>query len=103
MNNSMRNVNRKTSPKVIGGLTQKKNKWAFTDGYYDTEQPFPVIDRKRLAKGYRHLLKQKDVYDFISILPDWNELSFGLNAIVLAPGSEDTFGYHYAGVVHICA
>jgi hypothetical protein len=99
----MRNVNRKTSPKVIGGLTQKKNKWAFTDGYYDTEQPFPVIDRKRLGKGYRHLLKQKDVYDFISILPDWNELSFGLNAIVLAPGSEDTFGYHYAGVVHICA
>jgi hypothetical protein len=29
--------------------------------------------------------------------------SLGLNAIVLAPGSWETFGYHVPGVVHICA
>jgi len=45
----------------------------------------------------------KDIYDFIGILPDWNELSQGLNAIVLAPGEWDIFGYHRHGVVHICA
>ena len=99
----MRRINRKTSPKVTGGLVQKKNNWAPTADYYNTEQRLPVIDRKRPGKGYRHLLKQKDIHDFISILPDWNELSVGLNGIVLAPGSWDCFGYHVPGVVHICA
>lgn len=99
----MRNVNRKTSPRVIGGLVQKKNNWVLTSDYYNTEQRLPVIDRKRPGKGFRHLLKQKDIHDFISILPDWNELSVGLNAIVLDEGSWEMFGYHVPGVVHICA
>jgi len=71
--------------------------------YYNTASPRPEVIRKRSGKGYRHLLRQKDVYDFIGILPDWNELSQGLNAIVLAPGEWDRFGYHRRGVVHICA
>jgi hypothetical protein len=99
----MRSVNRKTSPRVIGGLVQKKNNWAETADYYDTEQPLPVIDRRRPGKGFRHLLKRKDILDFIGILPEWKELSVGLNAIVLAPGSWDIYGYHLRGVVHICA
>lgn len=99
----MRHLNRKTDPKVIGGLVQKKNNWALTSDYYNTEQTMPVIDRKRPGKGFRHLLKQRDIYDFISILPDWTELSVGLNAIVLAPGNWDVYGYHVRGVVHVCA
>jgi hypothetical protein len=99
----MRHTNRKTSLRVIGGLVQKKNNWTSTSDYYNTEQVMPVIDRKRPGKGFRHLLKQKDIYNFISILPDWKELSVGLNAIVLAPGSWNAFGYHMRGVVHICA
>ena len=99
----MRSVNHKTSPKVIDGLVQKKNNWSATADYYNTEQTLPVIDRQRPGKGYRHLLKQKDIYDFISILPDWNELSIGLNAIVLAPGSWDAWGYHSRGVIEVCA
>lgn len=99
----MRHINRKTDPKVIGGLVQKKNNWALTSDYYNTEQKLPVIDRKRPGKGFRHLLKQKDIYDFIGILPDWAELSVGLNAIVLAPGRWDAFGYHVRGVVHVGA
>ncbi|HRH41762.1 MAG TPA: hypothetical protein PKY82_08975 [Pyrinomonadaceae bacterium] len=99
----MRSVNRKTSPKVIGGLVQKKNNWSAIADYYNTKQTLLVIDRQRPGKGYRHLLKQRDIYDFISILPDWNELSVGLNAIVLAPGRWDAWGYHCRGVVHICA
>jgi hypothetical protein len=99
----MRKVNRKTSPRVIGGLVQKKNNWSETPDYYNTEQRLLVVDRRRPGKGFRHLLKQQDIKDFIRILPDWNELSLGLNAIVLAPGSWDTFGYHLPGVVHVCA
>jgi hypothetical protein len=94
---------RKTSPKVIGGKPQRKNNWDRTPTYYNTAQPAPVIDRKRPGAGYRHLLKQKDILDFIGILPDWNELSKGLNAIVLAPGDPWIYGYHRRGVIHICA
>lgn len=99
----MRYFNRKTDPKVIGGLVQKKNNWASTPDYYNTEQRTPVIDRRRPGKGFRHLLRQRDILDFIGILPDWDELSAGLNAVVLAPGRYDVYGYHTRGVVHVCA
>jgi hypothetical protein len=99
----MKRFNRKTDPKVIGGLVQKKNNWALTPDYYNTRQRVPVIDRKRPGQGYRHLLRRRDVLDFIGILPDWDELSAGLDAIVLAPGSYYVYGYHTDGVVHVCA
>ncbi|MGH9752984.1 MAG: hypothetical protein ACREA2_09385 [Blastocatellia bacterium] len=99
----MNRVNRKTTPKVVAGYVRKKNNWQETPNYYNTAQPLPEIVRKRSGKGYRHLLRQKDIYDFIEILPDWDKLSEGLNAIILAPGEEDLFGYHVPGVVHICA
>ncbi len=56
--------NRKTSPKVIGGLVQRKNKHTKTarTGY--------LVDRKRAGKGYRHVLKKKDIHDFTDIIPD---------------------------------
>src|SRR5262249_39283877 len=101
--NIMRTANRKSSPKVIAGKVQRKNNQSLTGDYYITEQRLPVVDRKRPGKGFRHLLKQKDIHEFIGILPDWKELSVGLNAIVLAPGRWDAFGYHVPGVVHICA
>lgn len=99
----MNRVKRKSSPKVIGGKVQRKDNRAITPDYYNSEQPLPVIDRKRPGPGYRHLLKQKDIVDFLDILPHWPELCRGLNAIVLAPGDCRVFGYHVPGVVHICA
>jgi hypothetical protein len=94
---------RKTTPKVVAGRVQKKNNWQGTPNYYNTSLSLPEVIRKRPGKGYRHLLLQKDIYDFIGLLPDWATLSEGLNAIVLAPGEWSTFGYHVPGVVHICA
>lgn len=99
----MRSFNRKTTPEVRRGRVQKKNNWTETPGYYTTPQPLPLVDRLRPGPGYRHLLKQRDVHRFIAILPDWNELSAGLSAIVLAPGEWNTSGYHVPGVVHVCA
>lgn len=99
----MRRINRKSAPKVTAGRVQRKNNWDETADYYNTEQPMPVVERKRPGAGYRHVLKQQHIHDFIAILPDWSELSKGLNAIVLAAGEEDTDGYHVPGVVHICA
>ncbi len=62
-----------------------------------------VIDRKRPGEGYKHLLNKSDIYLFLELLPDWNHLAVGLNAIVLAPGEWGLDGYHVPGVVHVCA
>ena len=99
----MRYLNRKSAPKVKAGRVQKKNNWDEAANYYNTAQVLPVVDRKRPGDGYRHILKQKDIYDFIAILPDWDEISRGLNGIVLSPGENNTDGFHTPGVVHICA
>jgi hypothetical protein len=99
----MKSVNRKTAPKVTFGRVQKKNNWTPSPDYYIKCEPDLVIDRLRPGDGFRHLSMKKDIVNFISILPDWTELSKGLNAIVLSPGSYRLFGYHTRGVVHICA
>jgi ElaB/YqjD/DUF883 family membrane-anchored ribosome-binding protein len=95
-------MNRRTAPRVRRGRVQKKNNRAWTPGYYDSDQPPPVVDRRRPGEGYRHLLRRRDIEEFIAILPEWEELSNGLNAIVLAPGG-DAMGWHEPGVVHVCA
>ena len=99
----MRTGNRKSAPEVKGGKVQKKNDWALTPNYYSHAQCELVIDRKRPGSGYRHVLTRKDLRHFIAILPDWDELSRGLDAIVLAPGEEGADGYHTPHVVHVCA
>ena len=100
----MQRGNRKSTPQVIRGRVQKKNNWGISADYYNAPLPSMVaIDRKRPGDGYKHVLKKRDIYDFLALLPDWNSLAVGLNAIVLAPGEYDTAGYHVPGVVHICA
>jgi hypothetical protein len=87
---------------VKRGRVQKKNNWAPTPNYYNADQPAPFVDRRRPGERYRHLLRRTDIEDFTAILPEWDEFSKGLNAIVLAPGG-DAMGWHEPGVVHVCA
>lgn len=95
---------RRSTPEVVGGKVQKKNNWDLSEDYYDAPNTrMVVVDRKRPGAGFRHVLTRRDIYDFIAILPDWDELARGLNAIVLAPGDDGTDGYHAPGVVHVCA
>ena len=96
-------INRKSTPQVVGGRVQKKNNPEWTANYYTTPPPSLIIDRQRPGKGYRHLLLQRDVETFIRLLPEWAELSRGLNAIVLAPGEYTLNGWHTPGVVGVCA
>ena len=98
-----RQINRKSAPRVVGGRVQKKNDPEWTANYYTTAPASLVIDRQRPGQGCRHVLMQRDVERFVRLLPDWPELSRGLNAIVLAPGEHSTNGWHTPGVVHICA
>lgn len=99
----MKAINRKATPKVTAGQVRKKNNWSQTPNYYNAPQRFPVVDRRRPGAGFRHILSQRDIHDFIAIVPDWNEMAGGLNGIVLAPGDWNTAGYHVPGVVHVCA
>ena len=94
---------RKTSPRVIGGKVQRKNRRTLTPSYWNTRQSVSVIDRREPGRGYRHLVLQRDVFAFIELLPDWAELARGLDAVVLAEGSERCYGWHNYGVIGLCA
>ncbi len=87
----------------MNGKVQRKNRSSLTPTYFNTPQFSPVIDRLKPGFGYRHILKKRDVLAFIEHLPDWKELSKGLNAVLLAPGEDNTAGWHRPGVVAICA
>ncbi len=76
--------NRKTNPKVKGGKVQKKN------DHRKTPWRGFVVDRVSPAKGYRHLVTKREIFDFIELLPDWRELIHGIERIRLTSGSEST-------------
>lgn len=94
---------RKTTPKVRGGKVQRKNRTALSP-HYETRAPGdPVIERHRPGPGYRHVLLKRDVEKFLGLLPDWEELSAGLKAVLLAPGERNVMGWCTPGVVAVCA
>jgi hypothetical protein len=96
--------NRRGTPKVKDGVVQKKSNWVRTPNYFNTPQREPVIDKRSPGKGYRHVVSRRDILRFIGIIPRWQELSAGLNAIVLAEGCFTLNGYYmYLGTIHICA
>jgi hypothetical protein len=99
----VRRGHRKTTPKVQGGKPLRKNNWELTTHYSQTPEPEIRVDRQRPGRGYRHLLGKADIERFIALLPEWDELAAELDAIVLAPGDSSTDGFHYTGVVAICA
>ena len=95
--------NRHTTANVRLGKLKRKNRWDEHDVYHPGNNRL-VIDRRRPGEGYRHLLKKRDLEDFLSLIPDWHNLSEGLNAIVLGEG-EDCMGWHdsESGVIGISA
>ncbi|MBN1760211.1 MAG: hypothetical protein JW863_17925 [Chitinispirillaceae bacterium] len=96
---------KKTAPKVRNGKVQKKNNRDETPSYWNTSQKIPVIDKEPAGRGYKHFLRKKDILDFIEIIPDWEEMSEGLNGILLAHGHPSADGFHssYHGVIQLCA
>ena len=96
--------NRRSTPKVIDGQVQKKNRHRLTPNYWNTVQDLLVVDKERAGRGYKHLLSKSDIYEFIEIVPEWDRLAEGLDAILLAAGEDDCHGwYDHLGVIGICA
>lgn len=99
----MKNYYRKTAPKVKTGTVRKKNRWDATPNYYNTPLAYPVFDKEKPGRGYVHLIKRKELSRFVSIVPEWDILSKGLNAVVLTSGDNDGMGWCHKGVIGICA
>jgi len=95
--------NRKITPKVVNGKIQKKNDHTKTAriGY--------VVDRRRTGKGFKHVLKKKDIHDFTDVIPDWDKHCIGIESIMLDEGSDFADGlyshydYEKTGVIRLSA
>lgn len=61
------------------------------------------IDRGRPGRGFVHLLGANTLLPFIDLLPDREEITEGLEMIMLVPKVEDVFGLAHPGVIEICA
>ena len=93
---------RKTSPRVRNGKVQKTNCWRLSP-HYSINTGAPEIVREKPGEFGKHFLRIEDIKNFISILPDWEELSVGLKAVVLAEAEDDCYGWHTPGIVAVCA
>jgi hypothetical protein len=98
----MKRLQRKTNPGVFAGKVRKKNRTDLSPGFA-TSRDYPVVHRLKPGLGYRHVLRRQEVTAFLQLLPDWRQLTQGLNAIVLAPGSVCCDGWYRPGVVAVCA
>lgn len=76
----MRTPRRKTAPKVRDGRVQRKHRHAATAALS------LVVRREPPGAGRRHVLTTRDVWQFLDLIPDWHELSRGMEQIVLARG-----------------
>ncbi len=89
--------------KVQGGRVLRKNNHALARGDYLLRAQDEIrIDRRGPGPGFRHLLTVADLRAFLALLPEWDELAIGLDAVVLDAGG-DGMGWHRYGVVAVCA
>ena len=97
----MRSSARKTAPRVRDGRVQRKNRWSSTPNNFGGIGV--AIERRRPGSGFRHVVTQSDVFNFIQMIPRWEQLSIWLNRIILDAGSRTRFGWFRYGTVALCA
>src|SRR3954451_817997 len=99
----MRSGNRRSAMRVKDGRVQKKNNWrADASDYFARPQSEIRLDRRDPGDGHRHLITIAQLRAFLDLLPIWDEVAVGLDAIVL-DGAQDAMGWCSDGVVAVCA
>jgi hypothetical protein len=99
----MRTGNRRTATRVRDGRVQKKNNWSPDQGdYFARRQDEIRLDRRAPGPGFRHVVTVAQLRAFIALLPDWDDVAVGLDAIVLDEG-QDCMGWCGKHVVAVCA
>jgi hypothetical protein len=97
-------VNRKSTPRVVQGRVQKKNRWVRDlKDFRAWEQSEVVVHRERPGEGFRHLVSVRDVQTFVTLIPEFSSWTTGLDAIVLAHGIEGKYGRYRDGVIELRA
>jgi hypothetical protein len=95
---------RQSATRVRKRRVHKKNNWAADRrNYFAWSQAEIRLDRKDPGPGHRHVLTVAQLRKFIGLLPDWDEIAVGLDAIVLDAGRDDAMGWYDSGVVALCA
>jgi hypothetical protein len=95
---------RKTTPGVKAGRVQRKNNWNSTPNPYLVMPEVPMVVRERPGRDYRHVVRQRDIIDFLHILPDWEQVVRGLRSVILAPGRLGYDGLYLGeGVIKLSA
>jgi hypothetical protein len=94
---------RKTAPGVQFGTVRWKNNWRQSPSCWTEPQWVPAVERRRPGEGYRHLLMKRDVEQFVELLPYWEDVSRGLDVIVLDRGGQGCDGWYNRGAIGICA
>jgi hypothetical protein len=99
---------RKTNPRVIDGVVQKKNNATSTGDYWREPMTRWKFEKGRPRPGFRHVVGKQNLDRFIEIIPGFDDLSKGLDAIVLTKGCPTIFGIYWHGwtengVINLCA
>ncbi len=96
---------RRTATRVRDGQVQKKQNWTPDRGdYHARSQDGIRLDRRDPGPGYRHLITLEQLRSFLDLLPDWEDVAIGLDAIVLDTRTDqEVLGWHFPGVVAVCA
>src|SRR3954467_10975547 len=77
-------IHRRTAMKVRDGRVLKKHNWRLDPGDYRALPQDEIrLDRRRPPEGSRHLITLAELRRFSELLPDWDEVAVGLDAIVL--------------------
>src|SRR3954466_8810769 len=103
----MRSGHRRSAMRVRDGRVQKKNNWTVDrDDYRSWTQAEIRIDRKDPGYTGGHLITVAQLRQFLEMLPDWDQLTSGLDSIVLDTDQGDAMGWMgwcSPGVLAVCA
>ena len=97
-----RATHRKTTPKVRDGKVQKKHRWAPSrDGDSALlESAELALEARAPGVGHRHVLSVLDLRRFFPCIPQWEQVSRGLRAIVL-DHEPDCLGRYHRGIIRL--
>lgn len=90
---------RKTTPRVKDGRVQRKNfrdVWALDDGPLEVVTEVPGL-------GYRHVVDEALLREFMALVPGWAEVSRGLRRVTLCDGDEHREGSYFDGQIELSA
>src|SRR3954447_17721557 len=95
---------RQRTGRAVGGPALRQNRHrADPRDVFVRPQPEIRLERYAPGPGWRHLITIRQLRRFIDLLPDWDEVAVGLDAIVLDGRCPVTMGRFTAGVVAVCS